>query len=134
MAVPAPACVDFAVFPTADVAYSLDPPVSTLVKLSVPCGPDILLMLLALVATSLLFTLPLYPLVADQTTLLVTQLPAAVATARKFAAHEFILLQTRFGPNFVRGKKGVGERSGRIDWCNQRHGDTLRHWWRVYLV
>jgi predicted PurR-regulated permease PerM len=98
------------------IAYFLDPPVSALARWRIPRAAGALLMLLALIAACLLFALLLYPLAAAQINLLITQLPAAVATVQKFATHEIILLQTRLGPGFVpeKLKELVGGQAGSI--------------------
>lgn len=100
----------------AGIAYFLDPPVSALTRLGLPRGIGALLMLLALIAAGLLFALLLYPLMAAQISLLITQFPAAVAAVHKLASHEISLLQARLGPGFMSEKLKdlVGTQAGSI--------------------
>lgn len=100
----------------AGIAYFLDPPVSALARVGLPRSIGALLMLLALIAAGLLFVLLLYPLVAAQIGLLVSQFPAMVMAVQKFVSHEISILQARLGPGFMSQKLNgvVGAQAGSI--------------------
>ncbi|MDE2517726.1 MAG: AI-2E family transporter [Rhodospirillales bacterium] len=88
----------------AGIAYFLDPPTSRLVRLGLPRGVAALVMVIALIATMLLFALLLYPLVLQQAGLLIGRAPQYAAAVQHWASQEMTRLQEHFGTDVVNSK------------------------------
>ncbi len=86
------------------LAYFLDPAVGRLAKLGVRRTAGAVLVLAAVLFGFALFVLLLYPVIIDQTSVLITNLPAYIQTAQKDFAHLIADLQSRLGPGAVSQK------------------------------
>lgn len=88
----------------AGLAYFLDPAVSRLERLGVRRAAGALLLLCTVALFVALFALLLYPVIADQATALVQNMPTYIATAQKDFGHLLADLQQRLGPGAVSAK------------------------------
>lgn len=86
------------------IAYALDPPTTQLCRLGMRRGGVALIMVLALVASALLFALLLYPLVIVQIGLLVNRIPQYATLLQGWAREVLTHLQENFGPEVVNDK------------------------------
>jgi len=83
------------------IAYFLDPPTTRLARSGVPRGLAALLMIVALVATTLIAVLLLYPLLLAQLGTLIARVPAYVFSLRGWAGDVVARLQDRLGSEYV---------------------------------
>jgi len=88
----------------AGVAYFLDPAVSRLDKLGVRRTAGAALMLGAVLLFVVVFILLLYPVIASQGTIFVTNLPSYIKTAQADFGHIVSQLQSRLGPGAMSQK------------------------------
>jgi predicted PurR-regulated permease PerM len=88
----------------AGLAYFLDPAVSRLARFGLPRTSGALLILAAVTLFVALFVLLLYPVIADQASALVTNLPSYIQTAEKDFGHLIANLQRRLGPGVMSQK------------------------------
>jgi len=88
----------------AGVAYFLDPAVSRLARLGVRRSMGAVIMLVAVLLFVALFIVLLYPVIASQATILVTNLPAYIKTAQNDFAQIVAGLQHRLGPGVMSQK------------------------------
>ncbi len=86
------------------IAYFLDPAVSQLERIGLRRAAGALLVLAAAGLCVALFILLLYPVIADQARILITNLPAYIGTVQKDLAHLITHLQERLGPGTVSAK------------------------------
>jgi predicted PurR-regulated permease PerM len=86
------------------IAYALDPAATRLTRLGLPRGLAALLMILAVIASVLLFALLLYPLVIVQIGLLVNRIPQYATLLQGWAREMLTHLQDNFGPDVVNDK------------------------------
>jgi predicted PurR-regulated permease PerM len=86
------------------IAYALDPPTTYLTRLGVRRGGATLIMVLALIASALVFALLLYPLVIVQVGLLVNRIPQYATLVQGWAREVLTHLQDNFGPDVVNDK------------------------------
>lgn len=86
------------------VAYALDPPTTRLTRLGLRRGGAATVMVLALVASVLLFALLLYPLLLLQIKLLATRIPQYAFTLQGWASEQLTHLQENFGTDVVNDK------------------------------
>lgn len=86
------------------LAYALDPPTTRLSRLGLPRGAAALLMIIAAIASVLLFALLLYPLVIVQIGLLVNRIPQYATLLQGWAREVLTHLQDNFGPDVVNDK------------------------------
>jgi predicted PurR-regulated permease PerM len=89
---------------SAGLAYFLDPAVSRLERLGLRRAAGAFLLLAAVVTFVTLFILLLYPAIADQATVLITNLPSYLQTAENDFGHLVLDLEHRFGPGAVSAK------------------------------
>ena len=85
----------------AGIAYFLDPPATSLARAGIPRGAAALLLIVALLATGLLFALLLYPLILSQVGIMIARLPTYVEALRTFLTQIMDSVQERLGPDFV---------------------------------
>lgn len=88
----------------AGIAYVLDPPTTQLTRLGLGRGLAALLMIIALLASVLLFALLLYPLILQQIGLLLGRIPQYVQLLQVWASHVITDLQQNFGSDVVNDK------------------------------
>lgn len=88
----------------AGIAYVLDPPTTKLTRLGLSRGLAALLMIVALLASVLLFALLLYPLILQQIGLLLGRIPQYVQLLQIWASHVITDLQQNFGSDVVNDK------------------------------
>jgi predicted PurR-regulated permease PerM len=88
----------------AGVAYFLDPAVSRLARHKVPRSAGATIMLGAVLLFAVVFILLLYPVIASQASVLVTNLPSYIKTAQSDFGHIISQLQTRLGPGAMSQK------------------------------
>jgi predicted PurR-regulated permease PerM len=88
----------------AGVAYFLDPAVSRLDKLGIRRTAGAALMLGAVLLFVVVFILLLYPVIASQGTIFVTNLPSYIKTAQADFGHIVNQLQARLGPGAMSQK------------------------------
>jgi len=88
----------------AGLAYFLDPAVTKLAKLGLRRSAGSLLLIAAFLFFVVLFILLLYPVIADQASALVTNLPAYIQTAERDFGHLIANLQHRLGPGAMSQK------------------------------
>jgi predicted PurR-regulated permease PerM len=88
----------------AGVAYFLDPAVSRLAKHGVRRSLGAILMLSAVLLFAAIFIVLLYPVIAAQAAVLVTDLPAYIKTAQGDFAKIMVDLQHRLGPGAMSQK------------------------------
>jgi predicted PurR-regulated permease PerM len=88
----------------AGVAYFLDPAVSRLAKLGVRRPVGAIIMLCAVLLFVALFIVLLYPVIASQASMFVTNLPAYIKTAQSDFASIMTGLQHRLGPGAMSEK------------------------------
>ena len=86
------------------LAYALDPPTSRLSRLGLPRGLAAVSMILAIIATILLFVLLLYPLLLFQIGLLIARIPHYATLAQGWAREVLTTVQEQFGPDVVNDK------------------------------
>jgi predicted PurR-regulated permease PerM len=86
------------------IAYALDPPTCKLTRMGLPRGLAALVMMLAVIASALLFALLLYPLVIVQVGLLVNRIPQYATLLQGWAREVLTHLQENFGPEVVNDK------------------------------
>jgi predicted PurR-regulated permease PerM len=86
------------------MAYALDPPTTKLTRLGLPRGVAALSMILAVLASVLLFALLLYPLVIVQIGLLVGRIPQYATLLQGWAREVLTHLQENFGTDVVNDK------------------------------
>lgn len=86
------------------MAYALDPPTTALTRLGLPRGGAALLMILAVLASVLLFALLLYPLVIVQIGLLIGRIPQYATLLQGWAREVLTHLQENFGTDVVNDK------------------------------
>jgi len=85
----------------AGIAYFLDPPTTRLTRAGMPRGMAALLIVVALVATTLLFALLLYPLLLAQFGILIGRVPSYIYSVRLWAGEAIAHLQERLGSEYV---------------------------------
>ncbi len=88
----------------AGLAYFLDPAVSRLAKLGLRRPAGAFLILASVILLVSFFVLLLYPVVADQATAFVTNLPSYIKTVEKGFGHLIADLQRRLGPGAMSQK------------------------------
>jgi len=88
----------------AGLAYFLDPAVSRLEQLGLRRSAGALLLICAVLLTLVLFVLLLYPVISDQATALIQNMPTYLATAQRDFNHLINDLEHRFGPGAVSAK------------------------------
>lgn len=88
----------------AGVAYFLDPAVSRLARLGLRRSAGAILMLLGGLLVISLFVLLLYPVIANQAAVLVSNVPAYIRTAQALFGQLIADLQHRFGPGAMSQK------------------------------
>jgi predicted PurR-regulated permease PerM len=86
------------------IAYALDPPTTQLTRLGIRRGGAALIMVLALIASTLIFALLLYPLVVSQIGLLVNRIPQYATLLQGWAREVLTHLQENFGTEVVNDK------------------------------
>jgi predicted PurR-regulated permease PerM len=86
------------------IAYALDPPTTQLTRLGIRRGGAALIMVLALIASALIFALLLYPLVIVQIGLLVNRIPQYATLLQGWAREVLTHLQENFGTEVVNDK------------------------------
>ena len=86
------------------LAYVLDPPTTRLTKTGISRGFAAAVMMLALIASVLLFALLLYPLLLLQIKLLVTRIPHYALLLQGWASEQLAHLQENFGSDVVNDK------------------------------
>jgi predicted PurR-regulated permease PerM len=88
----------------AGLAYFLDPAVTKLERLGVPRTVGAFGMLAAVIFTIVLFILLLYPIIASQASVLVTNLPDYIKAVENEFGHLISSLQARLGPGAMSQK------------------------------
>ena len=86
------------------VAYALDPPTTRLTRMGLRRGAAATVMVLALVASVLLFALLLYPLLLLQIKLLATRIPQYAFALQGWASEQLTHMQENFGTDVVNDK------------------------------
>ena len=86
------------------LAYALDPPTTRLTRLGLRRGGAAAVMMLALIASVLLFALLLYPLLLFQIKLLATRIPQYAFLMQGWASDQLTHLQENFGSDVVNDK------------------------------
>jgi predicted PurR-regulated permease PerM len=86
------------------LAYALDPPATKLTQIGLHRGAAAGLMMLALIASVLLFALLLYPLLLLQIKLLATRIPQYAFLLQGWASDQLTHLQDNFGSDVVNDK------------------------------
>lgn len=100
----------------AGVAYFLDPLTSRLDRMGLRRSIGALLLIVALLASALLFVLLLYPLILSQMGLLIGRVPIYAQQVQKAAEEAIAALQLRLGQDFVdtRLRDLVGGQAGAV--------------------
>jgi predicted PurR-regulated permease PerM len=88
----------------AGVAYFLDPAVSRLARYQVPRSVGATIMLGSVLLFAAMFVLLLYPVIASQASVLVTNLPSYIKTAQSDFGHIVLQLENRLGPGAMSQK------------------------------
>jgi predicted PurR-regulated permease PerM len=88
----------------AGLAYFLDPAVSRMQKWGLRRPAGALLILATVIIVLAVFVLLLYPVIAEQATVLVTNLPGYITTAQRDFGHLVLSLEHRIGPGAVSEK------------------------------
>lgn len=96
------------------IAYFLDPPARHMARAGLPRGISALLLIVAVIASALLFALLLYPLILAQLGLLIGRVPTYAAQLQAWARELIAHLQDRLGSEFVDDKLRdlVGSQAG----------------------